>query len=567
MKDSTRRFKEELNRVFDDNLHTKQWHNVADWIIIGLIMLSTIEIFLSTFDGVSDRYGRLLGWIDLFTQVFFTIEVTLRIWNADMLNPKYKGLKGRLCYCCSFYGLIDILATYPFYLSYFVRVPFTLLKTLRVVRLLRVFRYMHSFQLLSKAISSKKSELLVSLNFLVVVTVMMSFVLFFVEHEVQPEVYENGWSSVVWAFAQYIGDPGGFADMPPMTLCGKIIACLVGIMGIAIVAVPAGLVGSAFTDVMDEEKHEEEVLENVQKLHLSFERKLDRPTGFQIMPPYLSIMEIQARMGMSEDDIVEAVAADDHFRMINLSTTQPVEMRPQDVLAVEHFALNTPYGMCINRGSKVTIFTPSNIVDPVMGWWGYYLAKIGGFNFISREIGQVRPYKSFYMYDKDHLVDHQQEFMSDLNRLVDNENRWLFCLMPSSGSLEPEYPTQFHFGYGGKKGDETYDDPNITLNNIPLFDSLYKECSKMLEEKYGFLSDGQRYHNTSNPKLFARHLDYKVNSVYLRISWSVACWDMRRIAIAKDLAETMNAVLDPDNRHEISPELTIKDIAFDGYSE
>lgn len=565
MQYSKEKFKEELNKVFDDNLHTKQWHNVADWIIIGLIVLSTVEIFLSTFDGVANRYGRELGWIDLFTQVFFTIEVTLRIWNADMLDPKYKGVVGRLRYCLSFYGLIDILATYTFYLSNVFMVPFTLLKTLRVVRLLRVFRYMHSFQLLSKAISSKKDELLVSLNFLAIVTLMMSFVLFFVEHEVQPEVYENGWSSVVWAFAQYIGDPGGFADMPPMTLCGKIIACLVGIMGIAIVAVPAGLVGSAFTDVMDKEKHETEVAENVEKIHLAFERKLDRPSGFQIVPPYLSVMEIQARMGMSEDDIVEAVVVNERFRMINLSTTQPAEMRPQDVLAVEHFALNTPYGICINRGSKVTIFTPSNIADPVMGWWGYYLAKIGGFNFISREIGQVRPYKSFYTYDKEHLVDHQQEFMSDLNGLVDSKDKWLFCVMPSSGSQEPEYPTQFHFGYGGKKGDESYDDPNITLNDIPLFDSLYKNCSKMLEEKYGFLSDGQRYHNTSNPKLFSRHLDHKVNCVYLRVAWSVICWDMRRIAIAKDLAETMNAVLDPDNRHELSPEMTIKDIAFDGY--
>lgn len=566
MKDTKRRFKEELNRVFDDNLHTKQWHNVVDWLIIGLIMLSTIEIFLSTFDAISDRYGRLLGWIDIFTQIFFTIEVTLRIWNADMLDPKYKGLTGRLRYCCSFYGLIDILATYTFYLSYVVSLPFTLLKTLRVVRLLRVFRYMHSFQLLSKAISSKKNELLVSLNFLVVVTVMMSFVLFFVEHEVQPEVYENGWSSVVWAFAQYIGDPGGFADMPPMTLCGKIIACLVGIMGIAIVAVPAGLVGSAFTDVMDEEKHEEEVRENVRKLHLAFERKMDRPTRLQIAPPFLSVLEIQARMGMSENDIVEAATSDDRFRMINLSTTQPAEMRPQDLLAVEHFTINTPYGMCIDRGSKVTIFTPSNIADPVMGWWCYYLAKIGGFNFISRELGETRPYQSFYLYDKNKLAEHQQEFMNDLNRLTDSEDKWLITVMAASGSQEPEYPTQFHFEYGGKMGDETYDDPNITLNDIPLFDSLQKECSKMLEEKYGFLSDKQRYHSTNNPKLFARHLDHKVNSVYLRIAWSVTCWDMRRIAIAKDLADTINATLAPETTHELSPELKVKDIAYDGYS-
>jgi hypothetical protein len=71
---------------------------------------------------------------------------------------------------------------------------------------------MKAFSILSRAIRSKKQEMLVSLQFLCIVTLILSFILFFVEHEVQPEVYNNGWRSVVWAFAQYIGDPGGFAD-------------------------------------------------------------------------------------------------------------------------------------------------------------------------------------------------------------------------------------------------------------------------------------------------------------------------------------------------------------------
>ena len=49
------KFKQELNRVFDDNLHTKQWHNYVDYAIIGFIVLSTIEVFLSTYDSIVDR--------------------------------------------------------------------------------------------------------------------------------------------------------------------------------------------------------------------------------------------------------------------------------------------------------------------------------------------------------------------------------------------------------------------------------------------------------------------------------------------------------------------------------
>ena len=92
-------FKQELARVFDDNLHTKQWHNLLDYVIIGFIVLSTIEVFLSTYDGIVERWGTWLTVIDYLTTAFFTIEVSLRIWNADQLDPRYKGFWGRVRYC------------------------------------------------------------------------------------------------------------------------------------------------------------------------------------------------------------------------------------------------------------------------------------------------------------------------------------------------------------------------------------------------------------------------------------------------------------------------------------
>ena len=236
-------FKQKLYRVFDDNLKTWQWKNVADWIIIGLIIVSTIEVFLSTFDSISQRYGSWLNAIDLITTVFFTVEVTLRIWCADLIDPKYKGFWGRVRYCFSFYGLVDFLSTYSFYVALIFPIPYMVLKVLRVFRLLRVFRYMTSFRVLSDAIGSKKSELWISLQFLGIVTLILSFLLFFVEHQAQPEVYDNGWRSVLWAFAQYIGDPGDFADTPPITFWGRVIAVIVGVLGVAIFAVPAGLIG------------------------------------------------------------------------------------------------------------------------------------------------------------------------------------------------------------------------------------------------------------------------------------------------------------------------------------
>ncbi|MBQ0136874.1 MAG: ion transporter, partial [Bacteroidales bacterium] len=127
-------FKQQLARVFDDNLRTKQWQNYVDYTIIALILLSTLEVFLSTYDNIVEKYSMWLKVVDFFTTIFFTIEVSLRIWAADQIDPKYKGFWGRVRYCCSFYGLIDILATYPFYLHFFMPIPYVALKALRIAR-------------------------------------------------------------------------------------------------------------------------------------------------------------------------------------------------------------------------------------------------------------------------------------------------------------------------------------------------------------------------------------------------------------------------------------------------
>ena len=563
--DKIQQFKLNLARVFDDNLHSKQWHNYLDYCIIGMIVASTISIFVSTFN-VSPLVEKCIYVINIATLIFFTLEVTLRIWVADVINPKYKGFIGRIKYCFTFYGLIDIISTYPFYLQFFIPVPYNMLKSLRIVRLFRVFRYMRSFRLLNRALSSKKHEMLVSLQFLVIVTLLLSFILYFSEHAVQPDVYNNGFVSVVWAFAQYIGDPGGFAETPPVTFVGRIIACIIGVLGIALFAVPAGLVGAGFTDAMKEEEHEKEVKNNIEKLHRAFERKLDRLTGFQIVPQHLSICDIQARMGMKTDEIFDAVEASNHFRLINLATTQPVNEHPQDKLAIEHFPINRSYGCCINRNSKITIVSPSSLADAAIGHFSYYLAMIGGFNFISRELGEMRPYRSFYSFPN--RIGHEEnleEYMSDLEELTSKEGSWTFTPLAASGANEPTYTTQFHFSAGGVKGDERFEGEDLIVADMEKYKAFYEDLSQILETDYGFKSDHQRYHNCSAKTLFARK--YKEghgsrNNIILRIAWSVCLWDMRRIAVARLIAEVLNRHFENDVQKEYSPELKIKQSGY-----
>lgn len=566
MNEKIERFREKLNRIFDDDLHTKQWQNYVDYTIIGLIVLSTLEVFLSTYEGVVEKYGKWLNFIDYFTTIFFTIEVSLRIWCADLLDPKYKGFWGRVRYCFSFYGLIDILSTYPFYLHFVVKIPYSALKALRIARLLRIFRYMKAFSILSRAIRAKKQEMVVSLQFLVIVTLIFSFILFFVEHDAQPDVYNNGWTSVLWAFAQYIGDPGGFADTPPISFVGRLIACAIGILGIAIFAVPAGLIGSAFTEVMDADNHNIAIEENKKRIHLAFERKMCRYTRLQVAPLNLSIQDIIARMRMTQNEIIEAVEHSQDFRIINIAATVPVDNRPMDKLAIEHFIINRPYGCMIDRGSKITVVSPSSLIDPVIGAYSYYFAKIGGFNYVSREIGELSPYKSFYncTYDAPGL----NEYLSDIEKLSVREGSWVVALLAASGASEPELPTQIHFTYGGKKGDSNIEAPTVVIHDKTKAKLMLEDLESSLETEYDIKADCQKYHDSTNQNLFIRKLSNagSVNGLMIRIAWSCMFWDSRRIKIAQTMAEILKKHIMPEACNEIDPELKTKGIAYEGHT-
>ena len=565
--DKFQKIRKVLAAALDDEKNSRL-DKIVDGVVISLIIISTLEIFLSTFTVINERISKVLSFIDMFTTIVFTVEVTLRIWLAGDIDPKYKGFKGRLKYCCSFYGLIDIIATYPFYLGFFFPIPYAVFKALRIVRLLRIFRYMTSFKLLKMAFLSKKAELAISLQFLCIITLILSFILFYVENKVQPEVYNNSWRAVVWSFNQYIKDPGGFGNTPPLSTVGKLIACAIGILKIAIFAVPAGLIGSGFLQAVNAQKEKEHLKTLSDKLHLAFERKLDVYTGFYLSPMSLPLGDVQASQGLSETEIFKSVGLSDDFRIVNLATTRPIDTVTPDKLAIEHFIVNRSYGCFINRGSNVTIVAPSSSRDPAIGYYAYYLAKIGGFNLVSRELGVSRPYRSFYNQTCKEDVPGLSDFMADVNAVTTGDDAWVVTLLPSSGAIEPEFPTQFHIEYGGEKGDSSFDAADLLVKDIPAADKLFCDLESTLADEYGFKTDRQMYHSTDSPDLFMRKLDNheNVNSFVLRVAWSVFLWNSRKIEIAKTLAEVINRNIGLSDI-SICPDLKIKDVGFQGYKD
>lgn len=540
------KFKQGLARVFDDNMHTKQWHNYVDYVIIGLIVISTIEVFLSTYDNIVEKYGYWLHVVDYFTTTCFTIEVTLRIWAADQIDPKYKGFWGRVRYCCSFYGLIDLLSTYPFYINFFVKVPYVALKILRIARLFRVLRYVKAFSILSRAIRAKKQEMIVSLQFLAIVTLILSFILFFVENAAQPDVYDNGWKSVVWAFAQYIGDPGNFADTPPITLVGRLIACVIGVLGIAIFAVPAGLIGSAFTEVMEEDSKSEELINNSCRITEFMLVKSIKRAGLFFPAKNISTGDLMLEMGLSETEILKAVSSARNLRLKNLANA--ISSGPKtDMIVVNQFYVNTEYGSHIERGSSVTIVNPLGRGDNGLSYFDWHIAQIGGFNFVANELfsrthSDVNSRCNFYTVNEpDNLTF--QAYIDHITRGRD-KNDWIIIIAGEQVVKNSAY--DFHFELGGERGETSFDFEDCIPWNGELTKQLFEDFSKTLEETLQLKTDLHNVQPKVGKQNIARYLKTKTeaNVILLTVSYDLMVFNKGVYDAIVNVATVLNRNLE-----------------------
>lgn len=592
--------KESLALVFDDDFSTKapKWNSIPDYIIIGVIILSTIEVFLSTFNVVVEHLGSILKIIDWFTVIFFTIEIVLRIWTADLLDEKYKGFWGRVRYCFSFYGFIDLVSTVPFYLNFLFPMPYSILKVFRTFRLLRLFRYMKSSRLLVKAVSSKKDEMLTSMAFLTLLTIILSFLLYFSEHAAQPELCENGWSTFLWTFAKYLGDPGKIADFTLISPWSNIIAFIVGILGVAIFAIPAGLIASGFIDAMDEEKRENKIDEFGQRMSKSFKRSgnktlrkylddhpaadSDKFKKMNFVSSRVPVSRLQIRQGFEFKDIYDVCEKFKTFRLKNLAEAISNEEHPEDRFVVEHFPVNRPYGYCIDRLSKVTIVSASSYSDCGTGWFTYYLAKFGGFNYISKDI-EVDPDEldSFFnmspkpVYNKKVRTDYDEKtdkdaieiikkkqanrdaFIKDLKEMATGEDSWIILFAAQINSSVNKF--DFHIS------DSLKDESKHTVHDQQRYQQLLEAFDQMMKTEYKLTTSlqSQRFPLTEKNLGFKlRDEGTAANIFAVRPSTALINFNNSRMLIAFRMAMLLSDML--DNGKGID-NADVKDFASDSF--
>ncbi|MFQ6602775.1 ion transporter [Flavobacterium sp. C3NV] len=208
-----------------------------DLVLLGLILLSVLLIMLDTVQGISSKYHDQLLICEWVITIFFTIEYILRIISIQ------KPIK----YIFSFYGVIDLLAVLPMYLSIFFPGA-SILSIVRALRFLRLFKILHipqishqSFQL-KEAIDASKEKILVFIYFVLISTIIIGSVMYLIEGK------ESGFTSIpmsiYWTIVTLT--TVGYGDISPQTPLGQFVASLVMILGYGIIAVPTGIVTAEF---------------------------------------------------------------------------------------------------------------------------------------------------------------------------------------------------------------------------------------------------------------------------------------------------------------------------------
>ncbi len=211
-----------------------------DVALIWSILLSVLAVMLDSVAGIRAQYGSFLYAAEWFFTILFTIEYLLRL---SCIGRPAK-------YATSFFGVIDLLAILPTYLSLLLPgsqylLVIRILRVLRIFRVLKLAQYLHEANLLIRALRASGRKVAVFFSVVVTLVVVFGSVMYLIEGE------EHGFTSIprsiYWAIVTLT--TVGYGDISPQSAVGQAVASLIMMLGFAIIAVPTGIVASEINHV------------------------------------------------------------------------------------------------------------------------------------------------------------------------------------------------------------------------------------------------------------------------------------------------------------------------------
>ena len=216
-----------------------------DVLLIIAIILSVIIVMLDSVVEYHNSYGNIFLKVEWIFTILFTIEYLFRIYCIRLPSS----------YIFSFFGIIDLLAILPTYISLIIpgAAVFSVIRILRVLRVFRVLKlvqFMGEAELLKQAMIASKRKIFVYLFFLLNLVIVLGSLMYLIEGE--KSGFDSIPRSIYWAIVTLT--TVGYGDISPTTNFGQFIAAIIMIMGYSIIAVPTGIVTSSMNFTKDRYK-------------------------------------------------------------------------------------------------------------------------------------------------------------------------------------------------------------------------------------------------------------------------------------------------------------------------
>ncbi len=212
-----------------------------DEVLFVSIICSVLTVILESVGSIRASYGVYLNLIEWFFTILFTIEYLLRLYCVG--QP--------LRYATSFFGIVDLLAIIPTYVSILIPGSQSLIviRTLRLLRTFRVFKlraYLSEAKIISTALQASSKKISVFISAVLTIVIIIGSLMYVVEGE--SHGFTSIPTSIYWAIVTLT--TVGYGDISPQTPVGKMLASLVMLIGYSIIAVPTGIVSVEMRQAM-----------------------------------------------------------------------------------------------------------------------------------------------------------------------------------------------------------------------------------------------------------------------------------------------------------------------------
>lgn len=226
-----------------------------DYLLVFNIFANITVLVLGTFEQMN-AFDGIFRAVEVVTVLFFMVEYALRIWTADRLYPDLPRGKAVLRFLLSFDGIVDLFTILPF----FFLMGFTAFRILRVFRIFHLFRIntsYDSFNVITEVIYEKRNQIISSVVIILILMLASSLCIYSVEHDAQPEAFENAFSGIWWSMTTIF--TVGYGDIVPITPVGRFLAVITTFLGVGVVAIPTGIISAGFVEQYQKVQQENRV--------------------------------------------------------------------------------------------------------------------------------------------------------------------------------------------------------------------------------------------------------------------------------------------------------------------